>query len=123
MVQCVPHCFSDSVDDIGLAGVAAEFAARSACERSAGQDGLLTSAVAALGPSVFASSIIATPDMICPDAQNRRTVAPPRLVTRHLVLIQKRSSSPSRDRCSSLSTIRTRSAIDRALILAIIRLL
>ena len=68
-----PRCFSDSVDDVDVASVAAELAARSrisACDRSAGQNGLLTSAVAALGQPAFASSIIATPDMICPDVQN-----------------------------------------------------
>ena len=68
-----PHCFSDSVDDIGVASVAAEFAVRSriaACDRSAGQNGLLTSGAAALGQPAFASSIIATPDVIFPDVQN-----------------------------------------------------
>jgi hypothetical protein len=33
-------------------------------------NGFVTSAVAALGQPAFASSVMATPDMICPDVQN-----------------------------------------------------
>ena len=38
-------------------------------DRSESLNGFVTSAVAALGQPAFASSIMATPDMICPDVQ------------------------------------------------------
>jgi hypothetical protein len=42
----------------------------SVSERSAGANGFRTSAVAALGHPAFASSIMATADMIWPEVQN-----------------------------------------------------